>query len=580
MPLAFNANDVGYDVLLVIGQSNAAGYNTTQDPKLDFADPRVEAWGTTGPYIDQKFVAYDPDPSTGAGTGISFSIPFAKWYVSAIPSNRKVLIVNAAVGGSQLVDSAWDTPNGVFYLNAVARTNAAIAALPHTRLAAMLWLQGESDAVSKISNERYTARLDLLIAALRANITAAAEVPFLIASMLDIWRLQPELASNNTVTVAEVDEIHQAHITTPYRVPLCAYVEGTTGPAARSADFIHYSAAGQRENGKRLLFTAMPAALINTAGSLNAPALPGNFSVSTVASGSVSFGWSAVSNAGLYELDYKPASSSTWVPATRRSKPGAQVNGLVNGTAYEFRLRAVNHGGASAYTVLGATPVGTGNDEAWSRIRASSVILDNAGLVQIATDVSNHARDWVQSLAAGRFQLGTVGTLTVLKMTPTTALQTALPSANGSYTKMCLVHHDAISAPGVNNYMSGYQNNNDCHLFWRINTTAMQAAHNTTNSNLTCSTALVASKWYMLVLTYDANSAAMNFYVNGSAVGSASVSVKPSTATFWLGGISVTPAGGATANCLEAAVWNTALSPAQVLAERDGLAQRYGLVLN
>ena len=91
--------------------------------------------------------------------------------------------------------------------------------------------------------------------------------------------------------------------------------------------------------------------------------------LSTVATGNaqVSLSWTAPSSTGGspltdYFIDYQPTSTSTWsqfdVGSTSTSATVAGV-GLVNGTAYNFEVYAVNAVGASASSsnIVTATPI-------------------------------------------------------------------------------------------------------------------------------------------------------------------------------------------------------------------------------
>ena len=81
----------------------------------------------------------------------------------------------------------------------------------------------------------------------------------------------------------------------------------------------------------------------------------------TPASNSASFGWSAVSGASTYDVDYKAASSGTWiVVATATVSTSATVSGLTAATLYDWRVRTNCAAESSIYSSGSFTTGGTG----------------------------------------------------------------------------------------------------------------------------------------------------------------------------------------------------------------------------
>jgi hypothetical protein len=93
----------------------------------------------------------------------------------------------------------------------------------------------------------------------------------------------------------------------------------------------------------RLAFTTAPVAP-------STPAAP----TATYGDGQVSLSWTAPSNGGAtitdYEIDYSSDSGTTWNTFAdgTSATTSATVTGLTNGTAYTFRIRAINSAGTSA----------------------------------------------------------------------------------------------------------------------------------------------------------------------------------------------------------------------------------------
>ena len=203
-----NPNDVGYDVVLVVGQSNAVGYGNGLDTAyLDTADARIVQWPASGAYVGQAVTAVDPlfHREQFAG-GVGHAVAFGKRLIASSPPNRRVMIVPAAMGSTGFSTSSlaspptgyytvtggsWDTTGAAgginLYQSAIDQANAAISSGANNRLVAILWLGGEADSKSAtaMTDSQYQVALLALIDGLRANVVGASQVPFLVGQMLD-----------------------------------------------------------------------------------------------------------------------------------------------------------------------------------------------------------------------------------------------------------------------------------------------------------------------------------------------------------------------------------------------------------
>lgn len=248
----------GYDLILVAGQSNAQGQNNDFDARTDPADSRVWVFEGASTYSHQITRAVEPMVHQSGSGGVGPGLPFARWYASTAPSNRRVLLVPAAVAGTALTDTSGQTwhpqVRGSLYDGAIAQTNAALAAAgTGARIVAVLWVQGEQDAGNNVPAATYQPLLDALIGGLRRDL-AAPNLPFIVGSMV------PETYGSTPIAAV--------HAGTPTRVRYTAYVQPPTG-YARTDQTLHYTAAGQRVIG-RLMALALPTAVANT----SAPAAP------------------------------------------------------------------------------------------------------------------------------------------------------------------------------------------------------------------------------------------------------------------------------------------------------------------
>ncbi|MET0788765.1 MAG: sialate O-acetylesterase [Cellulomonas sp.] len=234
----------GYDVVAVLGQSNALGWGGGDDePSADQVDPRIWQWPGSGPEKDTVVPAADPliGPFTASGVGPAMS--FARAYADA--HDREVLIVQAAVNGTGFVPAygmTWDPDlHGSvrnLYDEAVTQVRTALAEAAGNRLVAVLWVQGESD-VGRLTPQAYADKLDETVGRLRADLGPA---PFVVGQMVPEWvAADPERQA--------IDAVHQQ---TPARVTDAVFVPGPTGMTNGPADEIHYDARGQREQGRRM----------------------------------------------------------------------------------------------------------------------------------------------------------------------------------------------------------------------------------------------------------------------------------------------------------------------------------------
>lgn len=185
----------GFDVVLVIGQSNASGTNTDYEPDgRDARDPRILTFPRTGVDADCIVPAREPlapiggHPPGGMGPGG----PFAAALLPMLAPGRRILIVPAAMGGTGFrrhgtYAGVWKAGlhlEGVLNLltEAVAHLRAALTTAGRgSRVLAVLWQQGESDGGRPEAD--YAEDLDELISTLRIEVPEAADAPFLAGGL-------------------------------------------------------------------------------------------------------------------------------------------------------------------------------------------------------------------------------------------------------------------------------------------------------------------------------------------------------------------------------------------------------------
>lgn len=222
----------GYDVVLLVGQSNMVGALGPVSGELDAPDERVKQYGFNGQTVvsaTQPLDHVDELPNV-VGPGLEIG----KGLLSTLEPGRRILLVPAADGGTAFGTGYWQV-GGTGYTNARNRANAAMA-LPGgvNRFVGMAWHQGESDAA--MLQATYAGYLDALIAAFRTNIAGATNAPFVAG----------RVPSGSALYGAGVDA---AIVDLPNRVTGTAVVD--TSDLARGGDNVHLTAASARALGQR-----------------------------------------------------------------------------------------------------------------------------------------------------------------------------------------------------------------------------------------------------------------------------------------------------------------------------------------
>ena len=150
-----------YDIVVLAGQSNAEGNGLGAVRRPYREDPRVFALrdknaGLIG--FDDKGLLrvggdFDPDITvarekvTGGKKVADFGLSFAREYVAngLLKDDRKLLIVNAAVGGTGFAKHQWGE-TAVLQERAFRMVDYALSLNAENKVVAFLWHQGEHDA--------------------------------------------------------------------------------------------------------------------------------------------------------------------------------------------------------------------------------------------------------------------------------------------------------------------------------------------------------------------------------------------------------------------------------------------------
>ena len=197
-----------FDVVLLIGQSNAEGYGIGEveneylpcDGILQLYDTYPVMYrpnGNGGEDLDvPESTTYRIAPAKentrkGVGKQGCLAMSFIRKYYDdfLLGSDRKLLLVRAAIGGTGFMRRQW-TPDGVLYNRALDMADTALGLNGENRLVAILWHQGESEAVDgkglgyDYLYSFYTESLTRLINDLKEKY---GEVPFLAGGHCEDW---------------------------------------------------------------------------------------------------------------------------------------------------------------------------------------------------------------------------------------------------------------------------------------------------------------------------------------------------------------------------------------------------------
>lgn len=184
------------DLILVTGQSNALGADTTYDPAKDAPHKRVFAFTEDGWLPADLHQVWDlgwfPRGNKGGDPSNNFSLHAAK-EIAYRQSDRVVGFVLASAPGESI--DHWGS-DGDFFAEIDRKVLSAINQLPHkSGVDAILWHQGESDE----GDHGYGEKLDNLIKNFRQQSWFASDRPFICGetAAFDIVNQQLMAINNN-----------------------------------------------------------------------------------------------------------------------------------------------------------------------------------------------------------------------------------------------------------------------------------------------------------------------------------------------------------------------------------------------
>lgn len=205
-------------VILLAGQSNMWGANGPIPAGSNEPLPNLfvvpQTGSSTGTIVQAVEPLVHPYFATSGTRGPGWA--FARRYALEHPDVR-VVIVPCAVPGTGMWGSdpfTWapsrEGEAGInnLFVGAINRANQAVTTSGASRVAAILWHQGERDSTrgstgSGTPGTQYAAQLDALVAGFRSRITGAANAPFLVG------QLGLEYRQTAGGTVNEINAAHE-----------------------------------------------------------------------------------------------------------------------------------------------------------------------------------------------------------------------------------------------------------------------------------------------------------------------------------------------------------------------------------
>ena len=187
-----------FDIIIQGGQSNAegSGIGSVETQYIKSGDILyLEARKTVETKGDHIVITYDEKPFEikmaeervyEDGKRGDFALSFSQEYVNGglLSSDRKLLIIRAAVGGTGFQKEHWGIGKQL-YSKLIEMTDYALSLNSKNRIIAFLWHQGEHDAFEGNTAENYHKQLKEMILDVRARY---GNMPFIAGDFCHEWR--------------------------------------------------------------------------------------------------------------------------------------------------------------------------------------------------------------------------------------------------------------------------------------------------------------------------------------------------------------------------------------------------------
>ncbi|MHB8963494.1 MAG: sialate O-acetylesterase [Saccharofermentanales bacterium] len=171
-----------FDIVVQAGQSNAQGCGLGP-----VAEPFMQSGDVF--YLNNDFsISMAQEDVWGNDVVGNFSLPFASRYIQdgSLTPGRKLLILRSAVGGTGFLDNRWGLQDDL-YTRMMEMIKTALELNSANRMAALLWHQGETDAVLGAGREQHYKNLSTLVKTVRSTF-GYDTLPFIAGDFVYHWR--------------------------------------------------------------------------------------------------------------------------------------------------------------------------------------------------------------------------------------------------------------------------------------------------------------------------------------------------------------------------------------------------------
>lgn len=176
-----------FDIIIQAGQSNSDGTGFGTVEKAYQPNDRVwyltGDWQVSGDFYFDTAKEYVQDNTVRT----NFSLPFVQRYMDdgRLAPDRKILILRSAVGGTGFLDGYWKTTDRL-YIRMMKMIKTALEMNPENRLVALLWHQGETDALLHATYDVHYNHLMEYVRTVR-DAFQVPELPFVAGDFVKQW---------------------------------------------------------------------------------------------------------------------------------------------------------------------------------------------------------------------------------------------------------------------------------------------------------------------------------------------------------------------------------------------------------
>ncbi len=220
-----------YDIVIIAGQSNSEGYGIGDAREEYIPDERILwmndrsnphfAQDSEGKeifvldYPSEPFITVADEPFNGTSKVGKLALFFARSYIAngRLQAGRKLLILNAGVGGTGFRDDQWGLGR-TLYQRLQDFTRYALSLHPENRLVAFLWHQGECDSFENPQwsttqkYETHKANLEGMLLDFKTRFSCP-NLPFIAGGFCDEWYLKNK--ANCDAVLQAIREVCQSH---------------------------------------------------------------------------------------------------------------------------------------------------------------------------------------------------------------------------------------------------------------------------------------------------------------------------------------------------------------------------------